>query len=186
MTKRLLLSCLLLWPAFGVAEDLYVDCTTYTSNNLTGSCSTQMDGEDPDSADGTWLTATTCDNTDFIVDLDDPSGTPTGTQTFAVRVRETGAGSGQPTLDCDVYALSTKQCDTTIAGTTITSTTGEIITGTWTWGSCGLLSLGSTAQMFCRATKGGGGPNCDAGEFDSAEWQANIAATGARRVIRTH
>jgi len=147
-----------------LAPDALLDQT-----GLTGAV-TAID-EDPDSPDGDWLTAPGS-NTNTVCRTSFP--TPTGTlvtgageQTFKAWVRKTNH-STNPTCVVQLYENGSL-ISTVVASTTISSTTGQMLTGTWD-------ATGRTAaNIECRVagTVGGGGAGNRASvEVGAIRWVA--------------
>ena len=130
--------------------------------------------EDPDSPDASWLTSSVGTNTDLRVSFPLPSGnlnTGAGLQEFRVRVRKT-TGSTAPTCVVELWENGSL-VTTVVASTSVTSTTGVVLSGTW---DASLLSNISGANVECRVvgTVGGGNPgNRAAVEVGAVEWNDN-------------
>lgn len=145
------------------------------SVNLTGAV-TAID-EDPDSPDASWLTRTSA-NTDTDVRVSFPTPTPdlTGTQEFRVRVRKTSEATA-PTATVELWQAGSP-VSTLVAATTISSTAGVVLAGTFD--PTGL----DPASIECRVvgTVGGGSPSKRATvEVGAIEWNAQYVAPSTDR-----
>lgn len=153
-----------------LAPDALLDQT-----GLTGAF-TDID-DDPDSPDASWLTTAANTNTVCRTSFPTPASTLTagaGLQEFRVQVRKT-AQSTDPTCVVELYEAGVL-VSTVVASTTISSTTGVVLSGTWD-------ATGRTAASIeCRVvgTVGGGAAaNRASVEVGAVEWNAavNLAAT---------
>ncbi len=145
------------------------------SVNLTGAV-TAID-EDPDSPDASWLTRTS-PNSDTEVRVSFPTPTPdlTGTQEFRVRVRKTSEATA-PTATVELWQAGSL-VSTLVAATTISSTAGVVLAGTFD--PTGL----DPASIECRVvgTVGGGSPSKRATvEVGAIEWNAQYVVPSQDR-----
>lgn len=145
---------------------------------LTGAV-TDID-DDPDAPDASWLTTAVNTNTVCRVSFPTPASTLTtgpGLQEFRVQVRKT-AETTDPTCVVELYEAGVL-VSTVVASTTISSTTGVVLSGTWN-------ATGRTAASIeCRVvgTVGSGSAaNRASVEVGAVEWNAttNIVATMAQ------
>jgi len=147
-----------------------------TATNLSGAVTAIQD--DPDSPDGSWLTAPgNNNNTEVIVSFGSPSGdlnTGAGLQEFRVLVRKTNH-STNPSCTIQLYENGSAIA-TLVNGQTVSSTTGTVLSGTWDASS---LSAISGVNVECRVTgsTGGGSPGNRASlEVGAIEWNDNYQA----------
>lgn len=124
------------------------------STNLSGSLA-DID-EDPDTPDGAWMVATANNvNTEARVGFPTPPGPPARTQTFKAWVRKNSANSGSPTARIDLYENGSLAASG--SGATVTSTTGQLVTQTFS------VSLsdpsGAGVQAVFVGTSVGGSPS---------------------------
>lgn len=131
-------------PSESLAPDAII-----SSTNLSGAV-TDID-DDPDSPDGAWLTATSAVTaTDLRISFPTPTGNPTtgaDLQAFRALLRKT-AGTPTPTIDMELYETGGGSALATLLdGTSITSTTGEVVEGTW---NASLLGTPSGSAVQCR------------------------------------
>lgn len=155
-------------PAGGTPETLSPTAIE-TQTNLTGAVTTV--DEDPDSPGGDWMTATDGSSSTLLrVSFDTPADAPTtgaGLQEFKAWVRETGNGSGTPTL---TVAVRETGGGTNLASTTcLIDTAGELCSLTWDASILG-TSDGSAVEAYLDCPDNGGGPNQDSCEIDAIEW----------------
>lgn len=146
------------------------------STNLSGSV-TDID-DDPDSPDGLWLTAPgSNNNTNVRVSFPTPSGsldTTTDIQTVRVLVRKTNH-SQAPFATLFLYENGS-QVKTLQAQTGITSTTGEIMSGTF---SASEITNPANVEVYIDGVVGGGSPGNRASlEVGAIEWNAEVVAGG--------
>ena len=148
--------------------------------NLTGTVADIDD--DPDSPDGNWLTEVD-DGDDSIcrVSFPSPSGnltTGAGLQEFRAWIRRSQtAGGNDPTVDLELYEAGTLVTQISL-GTTVTSTTGVILAGTW---DASALAAVSGVDVECRIVghRSGGAPGSRRTiEVGAVEWNVDYT-TGA-------
>jgi hypothetical protein len=150
-----------------------------TQTNLTGVLADITD--DPDSADGNWLTADSNNaDSDLAVSFPTPAGNPTtgaGLQEFRVQYRVT-ANATSTTFNAYLRENGTRiNGGTAIDTWASTSTTGEVRGITWDASLLGTAD-GSLVEIEIVATKTGGSPgNRTTGEFGAVEWNANEDAS---------
>lgn len=164
--------------AAGVSEETIApngiaDSTNYTTLNLA-----DID-EDPDSPDGAWGTWDGNGDTICGVNFPTPSANPSGSaQEFRVLIRKSASGGNDTT-----WALQLReggiQVGSNLATGTTTSTTGEVVSGTWNAASLGTAD-GSAVQCYLVQTGGGGGaPASRRGvEVGAVEWNADVEDLG--------
>lgn len=161
-------------PQERMAPDTLIDQT-----GLTGAVTDIQD--DPDSPDGSWLTAPA--NTATICHVSFPTPTEAlddtaGAQNFRCLVRKTSQ-STDPSATVRLYVNGVDTAEV-VASTTISSTTGVVLAGTWT--SSGIAA----AQVECRVTgTTGGGPqgNRASVEVGAVEWNAEVEAAAGIGVV---
>jgi hypothetical protein len=143
--------------------------------NLSGSV-TDID-DDPDSPDGSWLTASD-NNTDSVarVSLPSPTGDPTvgaDLQEFRAQVRKVG-GTGTPQARIELYengSLVRAGTDGNVTGTTVIA---------FTWNANELATAdGSLVECRVYGTKSGGSPSARATvEVGAIEWNVEYSEAG--------
>lgn len=130
--------------------------------------------EDPDSPGVDWLTTSSNTTTVCRVSFGTPADSlndGAGQQNFRVLVRKT-AQSTDPTATVRLFVNGVDTAEV-VASTTISSTTGVVLSGTWT--SSGI----SAADVECQVTgtPGSGSPGNRASvEVGAIEWNAELAA----------
>lgn len=145
--------------------------------------------EDPDSPDGSWLTADS-NNSDSVaaVSFPTPTDTPStgaGLQEFRIWARTTPNGS---TVSYSIYLRENGtriNGGSAIATGSISSTSGEIISATW---DASLLGTADGSLVECEAEfkKTGGPPNSrTTGELGAVEWNAEGAASAKTATTET-
>lgn len=146
--------------------------------NLVGAV-TDID-ESVDSPDGLWLTATSTTAASILrVSFPTPSGTlRTGAnlQKFRIWVRKTNF-SGVPTATIELWQ-SGVLTSTPLAATNVTSTTGQLLEGTWD--ASGVTA--ANVELRITGTVGGTGGNRATVEVGAVEWAAedtNVTVTPA-------
>lgn len=160
-------------------ESKYPDAII-SATNLSGLV-TAVD-EDPDAPDGNWLTAPGNNNaTNVRVSMPTPSGAPTigaGLQEFRVLVRKTNH-STNPTAVVELFETGGGTLlATVVASTTITSTVGQILSGTWDASLLGTPN-GSSVEVQVAGTVGGGTPGNRASvEVGAIEWNVEFTPLG--------
>lgn len=159
--------------------------TLITQTNLSGSI-TDID-DDPDSPDGNWLLEIAAPSVDTIclVGFASPVGTlttGTGLQEFKAWVRRTVAiGANMPTVDLALYesGVLVRSIST---GTTITSTTGVLVTAVWD--SSELAGDGSNAEFEIIGQRNSGPPaRRKTIEIGAVEWNATVDDAATRRIF---
>ena len=160
-------------PSGGGGQNLAPDGSVFTLTNLSGVFGDV--GEDPDSPDANWLTAPgNNNNTDVRASFGTPTTAPTGTQTFRAWVRKTNH-STNPTAVVELYETGGALLATVVASTTITSITGQMLTGTFAASLLGTAD-GSAVEMRIAGTVGGGNPSNRASvEVGTMQWQEAYA-----------
>lgn len=131
--------------------------------------------EDPDSPDGSWLTASS-NNADSIlrVSFPTPTGNPVNTQGFRVQVRKISGQSGNPTARIELYENGSLLA-TLLSDTTVTSTTGVVLEGTFNASALGTAN-GSLVECRIYGTKTGGSPGTrNTIEVGAVEWNVEYA-----------
>lgn len=160
-------------------ERLSPDALT-TQTGLTGTVAA-ID-EDPDSPDASWLTTTNNTNTVCHVTFPSPTGNPTtgaGLQEIKAWVRKTNH-STNPTAVLDLYENGNLVA-TLVSSTTISSTTGQMLSGTWDAASLGTAN-GSLVEARVTGTVGGGSPGNRASvEIGAIEWNVTYSTTAEAR-----
>lgn len=142
---------------------------------LTGVLSAIQD--DPDSPNGSWLTTSSNTSTDLRVSFPTPSGSLTtgaGLQGIRVLVRKTGQ-STNPTVVVELWQ-SGSLVSTLVASTTVSSTTGVVLAGSFDASS---LSdpTGAGVEVRVNGTPGGGSPSNRASvEVGAIEWNTTESA----------
>src|SRR3990167_8627732 len=144
--------------------------------NLTGAV-TAID-EDPDSSAGDWLTAPGSNNATVArVTFPTPTGPPTtgaGLQNFRALVRKTNH-STNPTCAIQLYENGSLVSEV-LAATTVSSTTGVVLQGSWNATSLG-TSNGSAVECRVVGAVGGGSPGNRASlEVGAIEWNVDYTA----------
>lgn len=162
-------------PSGGGSQNLAPDGSVFTLTNLSGAY-TDVD-ESPDSPDGLWLTAPGSNNATAVrASFGTPTVAPTGTQTFRAWVRKTNH-STNPTAVVELYETGGALLATVVASTTITSLTGQMLSGTFA-ASLLATSNGSAVEMRIAGTVGGGNPNNRASvEVGTMQWQEAYTGT---------
>ena len=151
--------------------------TIAAQTNLTGAV-TDID-DDPLSPDGLWL-AGGDDGTDTTLRVTFPSpatdlNTGAGLQTFQVWCRAFVDDTGNPTVDIELWENGS-QVSILSTGTTITSSTGQLVSATW---DATLLSAvsGANVELYVIGHRSGGSPGARRSvEFGAVDWIADHAA----------
>jgi hypothetical protein len=99
-----------------------------------------------------------------------PTSAPSGTEEFAIRVRRTGAGGNNPTVRIELWESGTFRA-TALADTAVTSTTGEVLRGTWNASSL-VTTNGSAVEAYIYGTTSSDGNRVEIG---AVEWNASPA-----------
>ncbi len=137
--------------------------------NLIGAVSAIQD--DPTAPDATWLTATSNSAASILrVSTPTPAATPivgAGLQTFRAWLRKKG-GTGTPTATLELWESGSLK-STVLAATNITSTTGQLISGTWNASSLTTAS-GVNAEIRITGTVGGSGGQVATIEVGAVDW----------------
>lgn len=150
--------------------DGVLDSTNYSTLNLA-----DID-EDPDSPDGAWGANDGNGDTICRVSFDTPSNTPTtgaDLQEFRVLIRKDSSGGNNTDWSLQLWENGV-QLSVLATGTT-TSTSGEVVNGTWDASSLGTAD-GSLVE--CRLEQTGGGTGNPGNrrfiEVGAVEWNATI------------
>lgn len=149
-------------------------------DNLVGAV-TAID-DDPDSPDGSWLTASSDNsNSVAVTSFPTPTGDPTtgaGLQNFKIYARLTTNGTS-----C-TYNVYLRENGTRINGGSaiatgsLTSTSGQLITATWNASLLGTAD-GSLVECEFEVVKSGGSPsNRTTGEVGAVEWNVDYTVAG--------
>lgn len=143
--------------------------------NLSGAVTAIQD--DPDSPDGSWLTAPGSNkNTEARTSFGTPTNPPTlgaGLQNFRVLVRKTNH-STNPSATVELYENGSLVSEI-VGSTTVSSTTGQILAGSWDASSLG-TSDGSLVECRVVGSVGGGSPGNRASvEVGAIEWNAETS-----------
>ena len=130
--------------------------------------------DDPDSPDGSWLTAPGSNTeTEVRVSFPSPSGNPTqgtGLQEIRVLVRKT-AQSTNPTATVELWEGGSLV--STLASTGVGSTTGVVLSGVWDATALGTAD-GSGVEVRVVGATGGGNPGNRASlEVGAIEWNVD-------------
>lgn len=153
--------------AFGASgtasvDDAYLAILQLISTNTTAAAiapdavaaSTNLGGtvadidDDPDSADANWMAATSATAvTDIRVSFPTPAGSPYGPQNFKYWLRKT-TGTPTPTITAELRESNTLRKTITAAGTGVTSTSGQLFTGTWS--ADDLVTAADGSAVECR------------------------------------
>ena len=137
----------------------YPDGVTFTLSNLTGAY-TDVD-DDPESPDGLWLaggddgTDTTC--TASIAPSGGRPNTGAGLQEIQIWVRQFTTGGTSPTVSVNVRENGTLRVNL-IVEASVTSSTGQLITGTWDYSSFTDVE-GANVDVEIIGIASGGNPN---------------------------
>lgn len=162
-----------------MASERQAPDTLAAQTNLSGAVAAVQD--DPDSPDGSWLTATDVGaDTEARVTFPTPTGNPTAgaaLQEFRVQVRRTNTGgsNGTPTVAIELYEDGVLVASLA-SGVGVTSTTGEVVSATWDASS---LSTADGSAVECRVfgTNTGGNPSKRRTvEVGAVEWNAEYSA----------
>lgn len=153
-------------PSGSGTEDMLPTGTGAGDSNLSGDHTTMDD--DPQSPGGDWRTASSNNaNSVAHATFDTPTNTPGGTQTFEVYARLTANGTA-----CD-YSLDLYESgvlNTNVTTGSLTSTSGQLITGTFNASVLNTAS-GANVELHFTVTKSGGAPaNRTTGEVDAVRW----------------
>jgi hypothetical protein len=155
-----------------LAPDALLDQT-----NLSGSVADVDD--DPDSPDGSWLVHDGGNgNTICRVSFPSPTGNPTtgsGLQEFRVQIRKNASAGNATPWSLQLWEGGSQVAE--LATGTVTTTTGEVVSGTWDASS---LSGSDGADVECRLeqTNGGAsgsGTNRRRIEVGAVEWNAEYS-----------
>jgi len=153
--------------------------------NLVGALSAIQD--DPSSPDATWLTASSTITASVLrVSFPSPTigtlNTGAGLQTFKAWVRKNG-GTGSPTATLELWESGVLKA-TVLAATSVTSATGQMLTGTW---DASLLTAVSGVNVECRitGTVGGSGGQRATIEVGAVRWVASEADPIAKSTTDT-
>lgn len=147
-------------------------------SNLSGVV-TSID-DDPDAADGLWLTAADVGTaTSVRTSFPSPGGDVTGTQEFRAQVRKAG-GTGTPTCRIELWengALVSAGTDVSI-----TSTTGQVIS--FSWANTLLADItGASVEARVVSVAVGGSPSKKATvEVGAVEWNAVYTVVAPAKV----
>lgn len=139
--------------------------------------------DDPDSPDGAWLTAPGSNNeTSVRVSFPTPSGDLDATanaQTVRALVRKTNHNQ-EPFATLYLYENGS-QVKILQAETGITSTTGQVMSGTF---SASEINNPANVEVFIQGFVGGGNPGNRASmEVGAIEWNAEITAAGTDATV---
>lgn len=133
--------------------------------------------EDPDSPDASWLTAPGANNaTQVRVSFGTPTASPAGLQEFRVQLRKTNH-STNPSAVIELWENGVL-VQAVVSTTTISSTSGQILAGTW---DASVLGTADGSLVECRmvSTLGGGTPGNRASvEVGAIEWNAVLPYVG--------
>lgn len=94
-----------------------------------------------------------------------PASAPSGTEEFAVQVRRTGAGGTDPTVRIELWEGGTYRA-TALGNTTVSSTTGTVVRGTWNASSL-VTTDGSAVEAYIYGTTSADGNRVEIG---AVEW----------------
>lgn len=134
--------------------------------------------DDPDSPDGSWLTATSATtSTALRVTFPTPSGPPYGAQNFRLLLRKT-TGATTPTVDVQLYqngSLNSLLLD----NTAITNTTGQVVQADWLASALTGTVNGSDVECRVESTVGANADTFGALPAYSAVGTAFTSATMA-------
>lgn len=145
--------------------------------NLSGSV-TDVD-DDPDSPDGAWLVHDGGNgNTICRVSFPSPTGNPTtgsGLQEFRVQIRKNSSGGNATPWSLQLWEAGVQVAE--LATGTVTTTTGEVVSGTWDASS---LSGVDGAGVECRLEQTNGGASGSGAnrrriEVGAVEWNAEYS-----------
>ena len=133
--------------------------------------------DDPDAPDANWLTTGNNTNTVCRVSFPSPSANPTvgaGLQEFRIWVRRTGHTTN-PTCEIQLWE-SGSLVASILAATTVSNTTGVILSGTWNASLLGTAD-GSAVECYIIGTRGGGSPAGRSSlEVGAVEWNAEVTS----------
>ena len=163
-------------------EDL-LGSAFFRQDNLTGSNSNVID-DDPDSSNDLWMTWDGNGNVDSIHNIHDPTTDPGGVterQEFRVLIRKDSSGGNAVPWELGVWELeaSTYSLLATIASGTVTSLTGEVVSGLW---DASLLTTASGANVsvgLLQTAGGTGSPGSRRGvDISAYKWVSDDGAIG--------
>lgn len=153
------------------------------STNLTGSV-TDID-DDPDSPDGSWLTATSAGAaTSCRVGFPTPSGVPNtgaGLQQFRLWLRKHASGGNNP--GCQIRLQEGTTVLSTLASITITSNTGELFTANWDASLLGTADGSACEVRVIQLSGHTGGGSARSMEYGAVEWIVDYTAAGAASLV---
>jgi hypothetical protein len=116
-------------------------------------------------------------NTFALVSFPTPQSSPSGDEEFAVEVRRTATGANDPQVRIELWENGTFRA-TALADTPVTSTTSQIVRGTWNASSLSTAD-GSDVQCYVYGTSASHGAQVEIG---AVEWNATPAGGGPQTI----